>query len=155
MLNAGRVGASRQCLTLLIMRIVSLLACVVIVPSAICCCLVVCISCAQVRQHDAGAIWQKVELDLTQVDADGLRGPPDGKVDLAYEFCVPNTDQCKGQVAAIDPSVQFMPGSSGRVGAGKNDCLCIGSTHQKDYRQVLEKLARLPFVHRIIRCDFE
>ncbi len=32
---------------------------------------------------------QKVELDLARLDADGLRGPPDGKVSVSYEFCIP------------------------------------------------------------------
>jgi len=117
--------------------------------------MVACTSCIHDVTRVPRADWRKVELDLTQVDADGLRGPPDGKVALAYEFCVPNTDQCKELVAAIDSSVQFMPGASGRVGASETECLCIGSTHQRDFKPVLEKLAKLPFVSRIIRCDFE
>jgi hypothetical protein len=36
--------------------------------------------------------WAKVEMDLTQLDEAGLRGPPDGKVADAYEFAIPNTD---------------------------------------------------------------
>ena len=97
----------------------------------------------------------KVELDLSQVDDDGLRGPPDGKVAVSYEFSIPNTDGSKAEVKAIDATVEFMPGSKGRVGAGKDQCLCIGNTHQKDYRQVLGKLASLSYVGRIIECHFE
>jgi len=122
---------------------------------AIICAMAACTSCVHDGTRVPSSDWRKVELDLTQVDSDGLRGPPDGKVALAYEFCVPNTDQCKALVAAIDSSVQFMPGASGRIGASETECLCIGSTHQKDFKLVLEKLAKLPFVSRVIRCDFE
>ena len=117
--------------------------------------LLLCVSCAQTKpsaQPDAGG---KVEFDLAQLDADGLRGPADGKVAVSYEFCIPNTDECKAQVRAIDHTVQFMPGSRGRIGAGKQECLCIGSTHQRNFRQVLQVLASLAYVKRIIECHFE
>ncbi len=98
---------------------------------------------------------RKIEFDLDQLDADGLRGPPDGKTALSYEFGIPNQEECKTQVSDIDQTVQFMPGSRGRTVRGENQCLCIGSTHQKSYREVLLTLARLPFIERIIICDFE
>jgi hypothetical protein len=96
----------------------------------------------------------KVELDLTRLDQDGRRGPPGGKVSVAYEFCIPNRDACRAEVCAIAPNVQFMPGSRGRIGAGKDECLCIGTTG-KDFRDVLKRLAELPYVKRIIECHFE
>lgn len=97
----------------------------------------------------------KVELDLDKLDTAGLRGPANGKVAVSYEFCIPNTDACKVEVKAIDSTVQFMPGSRGRIGATKEQCLCIGSTHQKDFRSVLRSLAELSYVERIIECHFE
>jgi len=97
----------------------------------------------------------KIEVDLSRLDADGLRGPADGKVAVSYEFRIPNTEACKAQVKAIDSTVQFMPGSRGRIGAGKGECLCIGSTHQRRFREVLHALAELPYVDRIIECHFE
>ena len=104
---------------------------------------------------DESAVWKKVEIDFSQIDAAGLRGPADGKVAVAYEFSIPDTEEARHQVSAIDTTVQFMPGSSGRIGAQPGECLCIGSTHQPEYRQVLFKLASLTFVKRIIVCDFE
>ncbi len=104
---------------------------------------------------DASDIWKKVEIDFSQIDAAGLRGPADGKVAVAYEFSIPDTEDARNQVAAIDNTVQFMPGSHGRIGAKSGECLCIGSTHQPEYRQVLFQLASLPFIKRIIVCDFE
>lgn len=118
-------------------------------------CLLLCVSCAETKpsaQLDAG---RKVEFDLTRLDAEGLRGPADGKVAVSYEFCIPNTDECKAQVKAIDHTVQFMPGSRGRIGASKQECLCIGPTHQKNFRHVLRALASLAYVRRIIECHFE
>ncbi len=101
------------------------------------------------------AVWKKVEIDFSQIDAAGLRGPADGKVAVAYEFSIPDTEEARRQVTAIDTTVQFMPGSHGRIGAQPGECLCIGSTHQPEYRQVLFRLASLPFIKRIIVCDFE
>ena len=98
---------------------------------------------------------RKIELDLTALDKDGLRGPPDGKVAVSYEFCIPDTPACQAEVRAIDPTVQFMPGARGRAGVREGECLCIGSTHQKNVRDVLQRLAGLPYVARIRECHFE
>lgn len=97
----------------------------------------------------------KIELDLEALDADGLRGPPDGKVAVDYEFAIPDTPAAREAVSRIDPSVAFMPGSRGRIGAKAGDCLCIGSTHQPRHREILLALARLPEIARIIECHHE
>jgi hypothetical protein len=104
---------------------------------------------------DPQSLSSKVELDLSLLDNDGLRGPPHGKVAVAYEFAIPDRDRCRDEVAAIDPTVRFMAGSPGRVGAGEGRCLCIGSTHQENYREVLRRLAMLPYLDRIVECYFE
>lgn len=96
-----------------------------------------------------------IEIDLGALDADGLRGPADGKVAVAYEFTIPDTPEARARVRAIDATVEFQPGSRGRVGAGEGECLCIGSTHQPDFRAVLEALASLPDVGRIVECHLE
>ena len=68
-----------------------------------------------------------IELDLTQLDAEGLRGPADGKVALSYEFKIPDTPEHRAEVSAIDPTVTFMGQSPGRIGAGEGECLsCRG-----------------------------
>ena len=99
--------------------------------------------------------WRKIEIDLQSLAPDGLRGPADGKVAISYEFAIPNTEECKAQVRTLDPTVQFMPGSQGRIRAPQTGCLCIGSTHQPGYRDVLRKLAELRYVERIVECYFE
>jgi hypothetical protein len=58
-------------------------------------------------------------------------------------------------VSQIDPSVELMPGSRGRIGAKAGECLCIGSTHQPRHREILLALARLPEIARIIECHHE
>ena len=97
----------------------------------------------------------KIELDLEALDADGLRGPPDGKVAVDYEFVIPDTPAAREAVTRIDPSVHFFPGSRGRIGAKAGECLCIGSTHQPRHREILLALARLPEIARIIECRHE
>ena len=117
--------------------------------------LLLCASCVGTRLAPEDAAGRKVEIDLAQLDAEGLRGPADGKVAVSYEFCIPDTPECKARVRAIDPTVRFMPGSRGRIGARAGQCLCIGSTHQKDYAKVLRSLAALACIERIVECYFE
>jgi hypothetical protein len=100
-------------------------------------------------------VQSKVELDLTALDAAGLRGPADGKVAVAYEFSIPDRPECRDEVVRIDHTVELMPGARGRIGSGPGEILCIGSTHQPDYCAVLESLAALPYVARIIECHHE
>ena len=99
--------------------------------------------------------WQKVTFEMARLDKDGLYGPPNGKRALSYEFCILNTEEYKAEVKKIDSTVQFMIGSPGRIGCDKNDCLCIGSTHQEDFRRVLKNLADLEYVKLINECFFE
>jgi len=104
----------------------------------------------------AGAdAWQKITFDMAQFRDDGLRGPPDGLRSLDYEFCIPATDACKAEVAAIDPTVRFSRGTRGRIGCGKDQYWCLGSTHQEGFREILRALAALPYVKRIDECFFE
>lgn len=112
-------------------------------------------ACSTAPDDTAAAVAEKIELDLDQLDAAGLRGPADGKVAVSYEFAIPGTREAMNEVAAIDPTVSFMPGSPGRIGAGDDQYLCIGSTHQPRHREVLMELAALPYVERIIECHFE
>ncbi len=97
----------------------------------------------------------KIGIDLDTLDADGLRGPPDGKVAVDYEFAIPDTPAAREAVRRIDPSVEFMPGSRGRIGAQPGECLCVGSTHQPRHREILLTLARRPEIARIIECHHE
>ena len=92
---------------------------------------------------------EKIRLDLSALDEDGLYGPADGLRALHYEFCIPATAAHAAEVRAIDPSVGVLPSSPGRIGCGEGRHLCVGSTHQSDFRRVLLRLARLPYIDRI------
>jgi hypothetical protein len=89
------------------------------------------------------------------LDDEGLYGAADAKRALSYEFCIPNTVQNRAEVERIDTTVKFFAESPGRIGCGKHESLCIGSTHQKDFRRILQKLAELPYVQRIDQSFFE
>jgi hypothetical protein len=103
----------------------------------------------------ADAAMRKIEFDLDALDAAGLAGPPAGKVAVSYEFRIPDTPASRAAVTAIDPEIEITTGPRGRVNAGPGFALCIGSTHAPRHRDILLAIARLPFVERIARCDFE
>jgi hypothetical protein len=96
-----------------------------------------------------------IGFDLNRLDGSGLQGPPDGLRALDYEFCVPVGQQFRDQVAAIDPSARFYPGSRGRIGCGSDQVLGLGNTHQGGFREILLTLAGLPYVARIAEAVFE
>ena len=98
---------------------------------------------------------QKITFGLEQFRPDGLRGPPDGLTSLSFEFCIPDTPEARAEVASIDPTIGIMPGGRGRVGCGPGQCLCIGSTHQPRWREILMRLSALPYVTRIQECFWE
>ena len=91
----------------------------------------------------------KITFDIYKLDEYGLYGATDGKRALAYEFCIPDNMQHRAEVMKIDPTVTFYGESPGRIGCKEHESLCIGSTHQKDFRGILQRLAELPYVQRI------
>ncbi|MCB0557940.1 MAG: hypothetical protein H6573_01920 [Lewinellaceae bacterium] len=97
---------------------------------------------------------QKIRFDLSQLDERGLRGPTDGKVALDYEFCIPRKEQYRREVERMDPSLKLQT-ARGRIGCGRDQYLCLGNTHQKNYKKILYRLAQLPYVERIEQAFFE
>jgi hypothetical protein len=97
----------------------------------------------------------KITFDLTALDDEGLVGPPDGLVAVAYEFCIPATPAHAAEVQRLDPTAQVQAGARGRIGCGPGQWLVVGSTHQAGWRAVLERLAALDYVARIDRAYFE
>lgn len=94
-------------------------------------------------------------IDLARLDDDGLTGPPDGRRALDYEFCIPGAARYREEVARIDPSARFFPGSRGRIGCRSHEVLVLGNTHQPGFSAILLSLARLPYVTRIEEAFFE
>ena len=97
----------------------------------------------------------KLDFDLDELDDEGLIGPPDGKVSVAYEFCIPKDQGLVDEVRSIDPTIAIHAESRGRVGCGPMEVLCLGSTNQPGFREVLERLCELEYVRRIERTWFE
>lgn len=110
---------------------------------------------APLRAGDVDDALGKVRVDLTSLDDRGLYGPPDGLRALHYEFCIPATASAIDEVKAIDPTAAFQSGSPGRSGCGSAAALVIGSTHQAEFRDVIHRLASLPYVEQINPCHFE
>jgi hypothetical protein len=97
----------------------------------------------------------KISFDLGQLNDLGLYGPPNGLRALDYEFCIPADPAFEVQVKAIDPTIVIFAGSKGRAGCAPGEKLCIGNTHQSEFKAVLLKLAGLPYVKQINQCFYE
>jgi len=86
------------------------------------------------------AALQKINFDTNKIDENGLIGPSDGKVLVAYKFRIPAENTKRREVKKIDPSVRFFK--------KPNDDLysCIGEGATQN---VLIKLASLPYIIKI------
>ena len=103
----------------------------------------------------AQRISPKIEVDLEGVNDEGLRGPPTGLRAVHYEFCIPAGQRYAAEVRGIDPTVLLMPASRGRIGCTTRQVLAMGNTHQPSYREVLDRLAALVYIERIVESPFE
>jgi predicted small lipoprotein YifL len=101
------------------------------------------------------AMSPKINFDTSEINSEGVQGPPGGQVSVSYEFCIPGTPQAMAEVQRIDPTAQCTKGSRGRIGCTPTQALCIGDTHQADWAKVLNDLAALPYIERIDRSYFE
>ncbi len=97
----------------------------------------------------------KIRFPLDGIRADGLSGPADGLVSIDYEFCVPADPRVLAEIKRLDPSVKVSLVARGRIGRREGQALCLGNTHQPDWRAILERLAARPDVAEIRRCYFE
>lgn len=97
----------------------------------------------------------KITFNLEQLNEQGLYGPPDGLRALHYEFCIPANPVPAAQVRQIDPTIEISQTSPGRIGCTKGEYLCLGNTHQPNFKTVLLKLAQLAYVKRIDQAFFE
>lgn len=102
---------------------------------------------SSLSKEDSLIILNKIELDISQIDENGMIGPEDGKRNVAYEFCIPIDSKKRNEVAFIDSSVHFFKGPKGRIGCGEDQYLCIGDGGTKD---VLFRLAQLNYINRIL-----
>jgi hypothetical protein len=98
--------------------------------------------------------YSKITFDLSQIDESGLIGTGSGKHSLSYEFCIPRGQKFLEEVLAIAPEVQHYT-SPGRIGCRKEQYLCIGNTHNPQWREILLQLANLSYIERINQTFWE
>jgi hypothetical protein len=60
-----------------------------------------------------GSCGGKLDFNLEDLDENGLIGPPDGKVAVSYELCVPRDQKLVDEVRSIDPSIAIHADSRG------------------------------------------
>jgi len=112
-------------------------------------------SCIKKQMPEDASVWNKVAVNLSKLDEDGLAGPANGKVAVNYEFCIPASDKHWKSVQKIDSTAQKMAGSPGRIGCEKQSWLIVGSTHQPNHKRVIYDLASLDYVVRIQETFWE
>jgi len=57
-----------------------------------------------------------LHFDLSQLNDQGLVGPPEGLRALSYEFCIPAVEAHVMEVEAIDSTIAIQRSSPGRIG---------------------------------------
>lgn len=113
------------------------------------------IACSKKTPPEDPSVWGKIKINFSRLDEKGLTGQPDGKVSANYEFCIPAEEKYWAEVKKRDGTAELYKGSKGRAGCGSGTWLVIGSTHQKNYRRVLYRLASLPYVQEIQETFYE
>jgi len=97
----------------------------------------------------------KITFDLSRIDEEGLGNRPGSQVAIDYEYCIPADEKKASEIKKIDPSLKIMHKSKGRIGCSGIEWLCLGNTHQKNWRKILDKLAEKDYIKRIDRAFFE
>ena len=98
----------------------------------------------------------KIKFDLDEFNDDGLRERPEGDFHgISYEFCIPADEEIYKEVLKIDSTAGVMKGSKGRSGCSDKEWLCIGSSRQPGFKQVILKLAELNYIRQINETFWE
>ena len=110
-------------------------------------------SCSLFKSKAFKQAESKMNFEFSKLDKNGLikkRGSS-----LAYEFCIPNNETYLDKIKEIDESISIYKSGSGRIGCSNNEILCIGETHNKDYKRILTQTAELEYVKSINESFFE
>lgn len=100
----------------------------------------------------------KTVLDAALCALSDLDPAADGPVlgpEVKYMFCVPDTVMLRAEVARIDPTLSFFAGARGKRVCGERNVLCVGSTRQKGFKTVLNRLAKRPYIEEITLAPLE
>jgi hypothetical protein len=107
----------------------------------VCTAFVFCCSPASVAPSQSEELaLEKIKFDIKRIDENGLVGPPDGKVLIAYTFRIPLERAKRREIKKIDPSIRFF------TKPGSDQYMCIG---EGATQAVLLRLAGLPYINRI------
>lgn len=110
-------------------------------------------SCSLFKSKAVKQAESKMNFEFSKLYKNGLikkRG-----TSLAYEFCIPNNETYLDKIKEIDESISIYKSGSGRIGCSNNEILCIGETHNKDYKRILTQIAELEYVKSINESFFE
>lgn len=91
----------------------------------------------------------KIIFDISVLSSEGLVGLSDGLRAISYEFCIPANNRALTEIRAINPNIEYYPHSRGRINCKNDQYLCIGSTHNPRWKEILLSIARLEYVERI------
>jgi hypothetical protein len=94
---------------------------------------------------------EKIHFDPKALDAAGFEGPPAGKREVAYEFCIPNTLERRVEVLELEPTARFESAVAGRAGCTGDEILVHARTGAPNWRGRLLAVAALPYVKAIRR----
>lgn len=97
---------------------------------------------------------EKIRFDLKKVDVNGLEGPSAGKREIVYQFCVPNTEARRLEIAELDPTARFESEVAGRAGCTSDEILVHARTGAPNWRGRMEAVAALPYVKSIRRTPY-
>ncbi len=97
----------------------------------------------------------KITFDLNLIGEDGLTKNPGGEVAIDYEYCIPADEKRAAELKKIDPSLKIHHKAKGRIGCSQSQWLCMGNTHQENWRKILLQITELDYVKQIDRTFFE
>ncbi len=91
---------------------------------------------------------QKIQFDVCALSDNVSSSAGTAPLQFHYEFCIPDVDSLRKEVAAIDTTARPSAGSLGN-GCGSGRILYIGYTGQPGAGFVLRSLCHLPYIRRI------
>lgn len=98
----------------------------------------------------------KIKIDLNEFNDSGMRKDPGGESSsIHYEFCIPADEEIYKEVFKIDSTASYYKGSKGRSACSDKEWLCIGSSRQPGFKQVIQKLAELSYIRQITETFWE
>ncbi|MEA5511357.1 hypothetical protein VB715_16405 [Crocosphaera sp. UHCC 0190] len=98
---------------------------------------------------NSDAVLNKITFDISAISPDGLIGPIDGLRTVSYEFCIPANPQFLATIQTIDPTVDIYRNSPGRIRCQNYQYLCIGHTHNRQWKDILLAISQLDYVEKI------